>query len=208
MLNFNAQLASIIDDLSENGYAVCEDFLPATTIKALADNAQDYYLNNKMSAAKTGKNALAHNADVRADCIYWLSEDDLNPDTKAYFAQMHALKQALNIQLLMNVHEFETHFAVYPVNGFYQKHLDQFNAGVGLQSRQLSSILYLNADWKASNGGALRLYLNADSSIDVLPNAGRLVVFLSNTFWHEVLPANRERLSLTGWFKTRSNQLL
>lgn len=38
---------------------------------------------------------------------------------------------------------------------------------------------------------------------DLLPLAGRLVCFLSGDFPHEVLPARRERLSITGWFKKR-----
>jgi SM-20-related protein len=36
-------------------------------------------------------------------------------------------------------------------------------------------------------------------SKDVLPVAGRLVCFRSDLLEHEVLPATRERLSLTGW---------
>jgi SM-20-related protein len=39
---------------------------------------------------------------------------------------------------------------------------------------------------------------------DVLPVAGTLVCFLSDRFEHEVLPATRERLSLTGWFRRRA----
>ena len=41
-------------------------------------------------------------------------------------------------------------------------------------------------------------------SFDVLPRGGTLVVFLSDRFPHEVLPARRERLSLAGWFRRRS----
>ena len=54
----------------------------------------------------------------------------------------------------------------------------------------------------------LRLYLDdADSAhfIDIAPVAGTLVTFLSSRFWHEVLPARRVRMSLTGWYKTRTN---
>ncbi len=41
----------------------------------------------------------------------------------------------------------------------------------------------------------------------VLPIAGRLVCFLSDRFIHEVLPARRERLSLSGWFRKRDSLL-
>ena len=57
------------------------------------------------------------------------------------------------------------------------------------------------------DGGELRLYLGTGSrgrSFDVLPRGGMLVVFLSDRFPHEVLPARRERLSLAGWFRRRS----
>ena len=39
----------------------------------------------------------------------------------------------------------------------------------------------------------------------VLSEAGTLVVFLSADVPHEVLPATRDRLSLTGWFRRRGD---
>jgi SM-20-related protein len=63
-------------------------------------------------------------------------------------------------------------------------------------------VLYLNEGWTAEDGGALRLHLPGGPR-DVLPSAARLVAFLSERFEHEVLPAQRERLSLTGWFRRR-----
>jgi Rps23 Pro-64 3,4-dihydroxylase Tpa1-like proline 4-hydroxylase len=45
-------------------------------------------------------------------------------------------------------------------------------------------------------------------SLDILPMAGRLVLFLSGEFWHEVRPAKRPRMSLTGWFRTREASVL
>ncbi len=75
-----------------------------------------------------------------------------------------------------------------------------------LNTRKLSSILYLNQNWQASDGGELRLYVNDDEWLNISPIGGRLVLFLSDQFWHEVLPAKRERLSLTGWFRTREFQ--
>jgi SM-20-related protein len=61
----------------------------------------------------------------------------------------------------------------------------------------------LNQDWQKDDGGELRLYLNGtadDTHIDIMPVGGRLILFLSAKFLHEVLPAKRERISLTGWF--------
>jgi len=39
--------------------------------------------------------------------------------------------------------------------------------------------------------------------VGVLPEGGKLVVFLSESMEHEVLPASRERFSLTGWLRLR-----
>ena len=50
------------------------------------------------------------------------------------------------------------------------------------------------------------MYLDAQDdarALDIFPVGGTLVAFLSARYWHEVLPATRERLSLTGWFKVR-----
>jgi len=41
-----------------------------------------------------------------------------------------------------------------------------------------------------------------DAHLDIYPRDGRLVLFLSADFEHEVLPAARERLSVAGWFRT------
>jgi SM-20-related protein len=40
---------------------------------------------------------------------------------------------------------------------------------------------------------------------DLLPLAGNLLLFNSAQLAHEVLPARRERLSLTGWFRRRGS---
>ena len=45
---------------------------------------------------------------------------------------------------------------------------------------------------------------NPDRFEEILPQSGRLVLFLSARFLHEVMPARRERLSITGWFKRRA----
>ena len=207
----NIQL--IISDLNDYGFIVLENFLTENVIKNLNALAKDHYAKQKMQAAKIGLESLQLNNNVRGDSTFWLDEHSQNQDIQAYFKQMNLLKHAINEHLFLNVHEIEAHLAIYPVGSFYQKHLDQFNRGLGRQARQISSVLYLNANWHAENGGELRLYLNEykcnpdkfspSKYIDILPNQGRMVLFLSHQFWHEVLPAKGERLSLAGWFRSR-----
>lgn len=213
--NFNA----LINTLIIQGYVIFDDFLATNIIVALRDEVDKRHANNEMVAAKTGLSqskllSQSEPSKIRGDSISWLDEDSANINIQAYFAEMQMLKAQLNQQLFMNLHSLETHLAIYPIGSVYQKHLDQFsqstngNQSDGLnnesKARQLSSILYLNANWQVGDGGELRLHLNALEHLDILPTAGKLVLFLSEKFWHEVRPAKRERASLTGWFRTRS----
>jgi SM-20-related protein len=72
----------------------------------------------------------------------------------------------------------------------------------------VSAVFYLNPAWQPEQGGVLRLYLADQTTRDVPPEAGSLLVFLSADMPHEVLPASRERLSLTGWFRRRGDDPL
>ncbi len=69
--------------------------------------------------------------------------------------------------------------------------------------RAISVALYLNENWGEAEGGCLRIYTGGGASQDVSPRGGRLVAFLSDRFEHEVLPATRDRLSFTGWYRRR-----
>lgn len=225
---------TIIDRLAAHGFAVVDEFLPLQHIKSLATDIEARIANQQMVPAGTGQQAQRDTL-VRGDYTAWLDEASEDAAVQAYFAQMEALRLALNQQLFMNLHSLETHLAYYPVGSFYQKHLDQFSHGAAdtIKTRQLSCVLYLNTAWHAQDGGELRLYLqklNSDhdpknvaektmaektmsecstpESLDILPMAGRLVLFLSGEFWHEVRPAKRERMSLTGWFRTREGSVV
>ena len=208
MITQNKQQADIdliIQSLSENGYVVWDNFLSASIIAALRDETHKRYGNHNMRAAKTGLINQAQQSAIRGDHITWLDEQDENSDIQAYFRKMHTLKDTLNQQLFMNIQSLETHLALYPIGGAYLRHLDQFSYGTNAKSRQLSSILYLNTNWQADDGGELRLYLDENDYIYIFPTADKLVLFLSANFWHEVRPAKRERASITGWFRSRDS---
>lgn len=52
------------------------------------------------------------------------------------------------------------------------------------------------------------MYLEDNVDYDVLPTGGCLVVFMSGEVPHEVMPATRDRLSLTGWFRRRATEVV
>ena len=139
---------------------------------------------------------------VRRDRLCWI-EGDSEAGT-SWLDWAAQLQRELNRQLLLGLFSFESHFAHYGPGDFYKTHLDAFK---GEANRCLSAVLYLNPEWTADWGGQLRLYLDESrsSSIDVEPKWGRLVLFLSEDFPHEVLPAARDRYSIAGWFRVNSS---
>lgn len=199
---------NLLDEFDRHGYVVIDNFLPGKTIQALSYQARALQQAGNMRLAGVGKTTANQIiGKVRSDSIYWLDANGQTIEQETYLQRMNELRTDLNRHFFLGLFEFETHFAIYPPGGVYHKHLDQFK---GQHERQVSAILYLNQDWQAEDGGELRLFLGgtADQSfLDIQPIGGRMILFLSGKFFHEVLPATRERISLTGWFRTRSKEL-
>ncbi|PKO92112.1 MAG: 2OG-Fe(II) oxygenase [Betaproteobacteria bacterium HGW-Betaproteobacteria-1] len=194
-----------LEALAEHGYTIIDNYLPPPMIAALQQQAirlRDAGIMHQASIGKDETNRII--SEVRGDSIYWLDDAGQTPEQTDYLHTMQALQEQLNHCFFLGLFEFECHFAVYDPGAVYLKHLDQFK---GQQERQITAVLYLNDDWQQDDGGALRLYLNESENavfVDIAPLGGRLALFLSGRFYHEVLPAQRTRISLTGWFRTRS----
>ena len=196
-------ISSIIENIAEQGYVVIEQFINPQEIAPLVAQAKILQNAGEMHKAKTGINKV-ENSTLRGDFIHWIEGNQASKAEMFYLDAMAELQQAINKAFFLGLFEFESHFAIYPPGTGYQKHLDQF---IGKEERQMSCILYLNNNWHADDGGQLRIYLDKKEDkrfIDITPQAGTFVVFLSSDFLHEVLPAKRERMSITGWFRTRS----
>lgn len=116
-----------------------------------------------------------------------------------YLMQMESIQRAVNREFFLGLFEYEAHFACYEKGAFYKKHLDAFKENV---TRRLTTVLYLNDEWTPQDGGELVIYdLDDNQLATVAPQGGRLVVFLSEQFPHEVLPTHKERISIAGWFR-------
>lgn len=193
-------LPQIIDDLATQGWSRQEHFLPEPLTHELAQECRARAQSGALTPAGTGRGqAQAVREGIRGDQIQWL-ESGQHPACDQYLAAMDELRQALNQAFYLGLEDYESHFALYPPGTFYQKHLDRFRDD---DRRSVSAVFYLNDAWQAEQGGALRLYPAAGGELDLLPTAGSLVLFMSAELPHEVLPATRERLSLTGWFRRR-----
>jgi SM-20-related protein len=195
---------ALVVALLERGWACCDDFAPLERVAALRTEAQRSWMGGEYQAAAVGAGARrVMRPAIRGDEIHWLTPP-FSPALERLAADLEELRLGLNRELALGLFDLELHFARYAPGSGYARHLDQLN---GSDARVLSLVLYLNEDWCAEEGGALRLYTPADPHapfLEFAPRAGRLMAFLSERFEHEVLPATRERLSITGWFRKRS----
>ncbi|RUO81139.1 proline hydroxylase [Idiomarina tyrosinivorans] len=191
----------IADELANNGYAIIDDFLEHEQALGLHQYALSLADQHWHQAAIGRAEQQAINTMVRRDRILWLSPTQ--PIEAAYLARMNALKLALNRELFMGLFDYECHLAHYPSGAFYKKHLDAF---VGRSNRVLSTVAYLNPEWHDNDGGALVIYDDRDQVLQrVTPKLGRLVIFLSTQFVHEVERSFRDRFSVTGWFRVNAS---
>ena len=192
----------IVDELEHQGWSVAAAWLSPSLVTELAREIRCARAAGAFRRAGVDRDGRIETA-VRGDEILWLDEASASPALRAVLARLEGLREAVNRELQLGAVELELHFAVYPAGAAYTIHVDRFRDD---DTRVLSLVLYLNEAWDEADGGALRLHLGAgpiESSVDVVPSGGTLVVFLADRFPHEVLPARRERLSLAGWFRRR-----
>lgn len=202
--SFTNELDRLADGLADQGYAIIDNFLSAgevDSILQLDEFKGDWGQFQKAGIGKSSERQIKEN--IRGDYIHWINPDSAAPAIRVYLAKLNSLIKHVNQSLFLSLKDFEVHMTVYPIGSYYHRHLDQFKRD---DHRKLSVICYLNKDWQEADGGQLKIYTNADS-FSILPLAGRLVCFRSDLLEHEVLPATRNRLSLTGWILDQHSDL-
>ncbi len=196
---------SMVERIAATGYAVIPDAVGPEAVTALRDRALALDARGEFVAAGIGRGASrTARSDIRGDRIRWLDEADPAAAEAIVWSKLGALRDSLNRNLLLGLWRFEGHYALYPPGTRYVRHRDRFRDD---DARVVSCILYLNEQWRAEDGGALRLYPGDGQVVDVLPQGGTFVAFLAERFDHEVLAATRTRLALTGWFRRREREI-
>jgi SM-20-related protein len=188
--------------IAAEGFAVVPGFLRDSAVAALSADARQRDAAGEFRSAGVGRDGhCALHPAIRGDRILWLDEAHAAPAIRPALQALDHLRGALNATLYLGLFSFEAHYALYPPGAHYQRHRDRFRDD---DARVLSCALYLNRDWTVADAGHLRIHFEDGGRREVLPVGGTLVCFLSERFEHEVLPATRERLALTGWFRRRS----
>ncbi len=179
-----------------------DDVVPDSLLQALHELRLKLDADEFQAAGIGRQQANQTDRSVRRDRLCWIEGDS---EAGARWLEWAAvLQRELNRQCLLGLFSFESHFAHYGPGDFYKTHMDAFK---GEANRCLSAVLYLNPEWDPAWGGQLKLYMDESlaSHIQVEPKWGRLVLFLSEEFPHEVLPAQADRYSIAGWFRVNSS---
>jgi len=199
---FSQVVEKTVSQLEKHGYVILKDVLSHNLLNDLLGHLKSLD-DEKFNRAGVGReNDFQLNHFIRRDEIHWL--EGSHPVTRDYFYWIEKLRNALNRHLFLGLFEYECHYAFYPIGAFYKKHLDAFR---GSNTRILSTVLYLNPGWLSGDGGELVIYHpDTDEILEVIePAFGKMVIFLSEEFPHEVLPAKTRRYSLTGWFRKNNS---
>ncbi|MCO6174529.1 2OG-Fe(II) oxygenase [Flavobacterium sp. NRK F10] len=200
-LTENPMYEKIIEDLLNQQYSIVDDFFTEEAVTSLRNSLLDKYEEDyfKKSAIGDQFNEQVIRS-IRGDFISWIEENKLSEVEQNFFSRIDHFSNYLNQTCFLGIQDREFHYALYPVGTFYKRHLDIFQND---DSRKLSVVCYLNDEnWLPEYGGELVIYKEHDE-VKVYPLKGRVVIFESQVLEHEVLPVMRERLSITGWLKTR-----
>lgn len=198
----DAWLDTIADALGEDGWLSLEagHRLGHELLAALRDEVDVLEKTAALERAGVGRGSdFTRDRSVRRDRIAWLDGD--TPAQRQLFTFLEHLRLGLNRRLFLGLRRFEAHYASYQPGDFYRRHLDSFQ---GRASRMVSLVLYLNENWTPGDGGELQVFHRSNAAEvchRVLPEQGRLVLFLSEEVPHEVLPARRTRYSIACWFR-------
>ncbi len=191
-------IEEIARQLEHTGYIILDQPLPEVLLAQLVTRCRDDD-PTRFHAAHIGRGASKiQNHSIRGDVINWLDETD--SIDQSYLALMETLRTGLNEALYLGLFDYECHYAIYAAGAGYAKHSDVL---VGKKNRILTTVLYLNENWQSSDGGELVLFepTGTDVIATVTPEFGTMIIFLSESFPHEVLISHNTRRSLTGWFR-------
>ena len=194
--------AVIADDLEARGYSIRPAALPPHVADSLFAHQQRLDGSMYLDAGIGRGEHYLRNEFVRTDEICWITGD--SPAGRQWLQWASQLQNFLNRRLFLGLFSFESHFAHYAPGDYYKRHYDAFR---GETNRVLSVVAYPNPGWTHSDSGELVLYANDHdrTGTRIVPLYGTIVVFLSEEFPHEVLPANRDRYSVAGWFRVNTS---
>jgi SM-20-related protein len=195
----NEQFDLLIDSYLNDKVGIAPAFLSERLSNGLQQNIINLQQDNLMTAAGIGNSELKDtDQKMRGDMIYWMDKNHDNVFEQEFLQHAENFIEHLNRTCYAGINAYEFHYAVYEEGSYYKRHKDQFKNN---SDRKYSLVSYLNNNWLAGDGGQLQVYQN-DTMQQIAPHACTAVLFKSDETEHEVIKANRSRMSITGWLKT------
>lgn len=190
---------ALVQQLCEQGWFYQQNVLDAALVSQLAD------ICHRRTFLQAGigqgvKNII--NESIRSDSISWIEKDEQLPAIRDYLGLVETIRQLLNREFYLGLHDFEGHFSRYPGGAYYKPHYDCF---ANDKRRAVTLIMYINQNWHPQDGGQLSLHLPEGERL-IEPVAGSVICFLSEQILHEVKTAHKERMALTGWYIRNNGQ--
>ena len=194
-----AKFEELVEGFITGKIGISESFLTEQLSASLFGNLMLLNESGFMAMAGIG-NALkkAETTGIRSDRTSWLEADTKNMAEMEFLDIMDRFIAYLNETCYTGLNACEFHYALYEEGTFYGRHKDQFRNN---NSRKFSMISYLNDNWIESNGGQLIIHHDDRAEQSILPLNCKTVFFQSDKLEHEVVRANRPRMSVTGWLK-------
>jgi SM-20-related protein len=194
---------AMAEDLGRNGYAVALRALSPSLTSALKSEAGLLAVDAGARDGGTGRGAATdRTSGVRRSRIKWI--DGETDGQRMFLAAAEQTRAAINQTAFLGLFEFECQFTLYPCGGFYGRHLDSF---AGARNRIVSIVVYLNEGWATADGGQLDIWRDRQDAAPLVatvqPEAGTIVLMMSEDIPHEVRVAHRDRASIAGWWRTR-----
>ncbi|MDB2415027.1 2OG-Fe(II) oxygenase [Rickettsiales bacterium] len=197
----------ICTQLSENGCAYIDNFLPDRLLRSLYKEIYALDKDFALQAAGIGRgDEHIIRKNIRSDKIHWIEGKTLAQVQLQ--EKLEEFRFQLNQNLMLGLFDVESHYAVYRKGDFYKRHVDSFK---GQKNRIVSMVIYLNKNWKKQDGGLLNLYKDESSKTpfeSIVPSWGNMVVFLSEQIPHEVIATHRTRYSIATWFRCNNTNPL
>jgi SM-20-related protein len=188
----------LIDSFLENNIGIDTDFLSEDLSNGLQENIKHLQADDLMTFAGVGNETIMDTKQqMRGDRIYWMDKNHDNTFEQQFLHQVESFIERLNSTCYTGINGYEFHYAVYGQGAGYKRHKDQFKND---SNRKYSLINYLNNNWLEADGGQLLVYQN-EAAQKIQPQSQTAVFFKSDEMEHEVLRANRSRMSITGWLK-------
>ncbi len=193
------QFDLLIDSYLKSQVGIAPGFLSASLSDGLRQNILQLQHNDMMYPAGIGNAVLKDTTQkIRGDKIYWLDKNRENAFEQEFLLLIEDFIAHLNGTCYTGINAYEFHYAVYEEGSFYRRHKDQFKND---SNRKYSLVTYLNKNWLEEDGGQLQVYQQKTMQ-QIQPHAQTAVFFKSDESEHEVMSANRSRMSITGWLKS------